>query len=116
MVDTDEKEFDISPLFASNKTQDINAVRNFCLKNYISPKVFIDTQIYEEQAGSYTAVPFSIDYDTMKVTLGRPYKDNTNLYIAIYIDKNYMNDTLISINDFEKSRISDTKSDRKSYK
>lgn len=116
MLDPHETQFDISPLFLSNKTEDINAVRNWCIQNYISPAVFIDTLIYKEQAGSYTKVPYSIDYETMTVSLGEEYDDEYNIYIAIYIDKKYMNNTLVTINDFNKSRLSDTKSQRKQPK
>ena len=52
----------------------------------------------------------------MKVDLGQDLVDEQYLYIAIYIDKQYMNNTLVTINEFNKSRLSDTKIDRKSYK
>ena len=52
----------------------------------------------------------------MTVSLGEEYDEEYNIYIAIYIDKKYMNNTLITINDFNKSRLSDTKSDRKQPK
>ena len=116
MLDPHEMHFDVSPLFRSNKTEDINKVREWCLKNYISPNVFIDIQIYQEFGGDYRAVPFNFDYVNMKVDLGQDLEDEQYLYIAIYIDKQYMNNTLVTINEFNKSRLSDTKIDRKSYK
>lgn len=111
MLDPNEREFDISPLFLSNKTEDINSVKDFCLKNFLSPKVFIDIWIYEENGGAYTKVPFDIDFTKMIISLSKAYPDNTNIYIAIYIDKKFMNETLASINDFYKSRI-ETKADK----
>ena len=112
MLDPHETEFDISPLFKSNKTQDINKVKDFCNKNFISPKVFIDIKMYQEYAGSYREVPYGIDYDTMKVTLGQDLVEEQNLYIGIYIDKQYMNNVLTTLGEFEKTRLSDTKLDR----
>ena len=116
MLDPHETSFDISPLFKSNKTEDINAVKDFCIKNYISPNTFIDIQIYQEYAGDYRKVPFAFDYMNMIINLGQDLKEEQNLYIAIYIDKKYMNSTLTSINEFNNSRLSNTKVDRKDYK
>ena len=113
MLDEKESKFDVSPLFRSNKTEDIYAVITYCLKNFISPSSFIEIKIYEECGGSYVEVPFSIDYQYMEISLGKEYKDITNIYIGIYIDKKFMNNTLVSINDFYKSRISDSKNDKK---
>lgn len=112
MLDEHEKQFDISPLFKTNKTEDIDSVIKFCMKNFISPSCFIDIWIYDESEGSYFKAPFEMDWEKMEVLLGLDYPKDHNLYIAIYVDKKYMNDTLISINNFYKSRISDTKADK----
>ena len=115
MLDPHETSFDISPLFKSNKTEDINKVIDFCNKNYISPLTFIDIQIYREAAGNYIKVPFNFDYYKMGITLGEDLVDEQYLYIAIYIDKKYMNDTLSTLGEFQKTRLSDTKLERHSH-
>lgn len=109
MTDDHEMEFDIHQMFLSNKTEDIRKVINYCIANHISPKVFIDTHIYRECGGSYVRVPCELEYRSMNevvVKLGEDLGDAQYLYLGIYIDMKFMNETLITVNEFEKDRMS----------
>ena len=109
MIDAHEKEFDIHTMFLSNKTEDIRKVINYCISHYISPKTFIDTHIYQDIGGVYTRIPCELEYqskDKVLVKLGIDIPDEQYLYLGIYIDMEFMNNTLVSINEFNKNRIS----------
>lgn len=106
-LDKDERVIDISPMYASNKTQDIMSVVNYCNKNFISPKCFIEVRVYQNKAGYYQQINIGLNYKTMEMTLTGEFDENEYIYIAIYIDMQYMNETLITLGNFYENRISD---------
>lgn len=106
MLDEGEKEIDISPMFESNQTMNIKRVIQFCKDNYLSPSCFIDVKMYQENGGQYRAVPFYMHYEsmTMELTTGG-YTEDSYLYIAVYVDMEYVNTTMVSINELYKKRM-----------
>lgn len=107
MIDDDEDVFDIHEMFLSNQTTDIRKVINYCIGKYISPKVFIELKIYRELGGDYVEVPCELEYrsqDEILVKLGQKMKSQY-LYIGIYIDMEFVNNTAIDINEFNKNRV-----------
>lgn len=108
MIDDNEDIFDIHEMFLSNQTTDIRKVINYCIGHYISPKVFIDLKIYKEMAGIYVDVPCELEYrsqDEILIKLGEKLKSQY-LYIGIYIDMEFVNNTAVDINEFKKDRLS----------
>lgn len=107
MTDKDEKEFDIHEMFLSNQTTDIRKAINYCISQYISPKIFIDFKLYRECGGDYISVPCELEYrsqDEIIVKLGIDLEPQY-LYIGIYIDMEYVNNTAITVNEFNKNRL-----------
>lgn len=107
MTDEGENMFDIHEMFLSNQTTDIRKVINYCIGQYISPKVFIDFKLYREAAGDYVAVPCELEYrsqDEILVKLGVELEPQY-LYIGIYIDMEFVNNTAITVNEFNKNRL-----------
>ena len=109
-----ETKIDMGEIFKTNKTEDIQRVIDWCLENYISPRAFIDMQVYMEQAGHYMRIPCGYHFQEMKLELGERYymDDKAFLYIGIYIDMKFLNETLITINDYYKSRLNRKKDKR----
>ena len=107
MIDDNEDVFDIHEMFLSNQTTDIRKVINYCIGKYISPKVFIDLKIYRELAGDYIVVPCELEYrsqDEILIKLGEKLPSQY-LYIGIYIDMEFVNNTAVDVNEFNKNRL-----------
>ena len=107
MIDDGEDVFDIHEMFLSNQTTDIRKVINYCIGQYISPKVFIDLKIYKELAGTYVTVPCELEYrsqDEILIKLGEKLPSQY-LYIGIYIDMEFVNNTAVTVNEFNKNRL-----------
>ena len=104
-LDEGEQNIDISPMFQSTKTQDIKQVIDWNLNNYISPRSFIDVKIYQDMAGSFQEIPFRIHFGSMTIELVTPAPDERYIYIAIYVDLGYVNNTLATITDMYEGRI-----------
>ena len=108
LLDLGEREFDISSMLVGTPTTNIARVINYNLDNFQSPKHFINIKLYKESAGSYVELPYDIDYKKMTITIrdtdSIKIKDDL-IYIAIYLDEGYMNDTLNMLNKAYKSRM-----------
>lgn len=74
-------------------------------KEYISPSVFIDIQVYLKDAGKTDdTVPISIDWDNYDIILPQ-YTTAQYFYLAIYIDRKYVNEKIVDITDAKNNRI-----------
>lgn len=84
-------DIDLRELFTSN-TDSINKVIEYCKKRYISPDIFIDIQVYDNMKPIKT----NIDWTNMKLFAPAGRVDDIS-YIAIYINLQYLNETIINM-------------------
>jgi hypothetical protein len=78
----------------------INDVLQYTIHNNINPAVFLDFKFYingRERA-------YSIDWNTLQCHIKEPI-DNLTTVIAVYIDKRYLNEVLINLENMNSSRI-----------
>lgn len=102
MCEKEEKEIDISPIL--NSGGNISKVIRFTLNNYISPNLFLDIKIYRGD-DKEKLIPFTMDYEKMIIQLKEPMEREEAIDIVIYGDKEYINNTMININNLKDSRI-----------
>ena len=57
MIDDGEDVFDIHEMFLSNQTTDIRKVINYCIGQYISPKVLAGVNYYNKISNDYFTCP-----------------------------------------------------------
>ena len=93
-LDLGQYDIDMAPLF--NGT-DIDTVAKYLLSSYKSPRSFMEVKIFREDAGYYREVWNSLDYQTYNLTLEAGLKEQM-LYIAVYVDKLYLNNILLQLN------------------
>ena len=89
-----ETYIDLSPIFEDRGN--INQVIQHSIKNGVSPDQFIDVEAYY---GDDIAkkVHFQMDYKEMKMMLDHPAYEEDTIVIAIYADKEYVNNTIITL-------------------
>ena len=95
-------EIDINEFFDGDIN--INRLIKDCNDKYISPSVFLDFKLFSNNK----EVPLSVDWETMKITsteLAEHFKSE----IVVYANKEYINDTIVTLDAAEKKRIKDTK-------
>ena len=95
-------EIDINEFFDGDIN--INRLIKDCNDKYISPSVFLDFKLFSNNK----EVPLSVDWETMKITsteLAEHFKSE----IVVYANKEYINDTIVTLDTAEKKRIKDTK-------
>lgn len=109
MCDKDEKFIDIKDLFPENTN--LGGLIKYSLSHFISPLHFMEIRIYKND---YTLklVRTKTDYKNMKVMINEDI-DEEVVYIVAYGDMKYINDTIISINEYDKTRIDIDKSNNK---
>lgn len=99
------KEIDITELFVapvdSMEGTSLNDLINESLGYCLSPSRFIDVAVYTNDMNIEGKLPIRIDWETRKIYLPENTL-NSYFYIAIYIDRLYMNDRIA-----EKNRIYD---------
>lgn len=82
---------------------DLNQIINYTKDCFINPAVFMDFRLFNNGV----SIPYAIDWVTLKCTTQVPIKNQITV-IAIYVDKNYINDSIININNNEDERITVT--------
>ena len=92
---------DMSEVFSGSTNLDI--VMKYNLKQFISPGSFIDIQVFRNDDRALK-VKTKMNYETKKLELLEEM-DEEVVYIAIYADRSYINDTIINIEELNKSRI-----------
>lgn len=105
MMDEGDQTIDISPMFKSTTTQDINKVIQYNKMNYISQSICIDIKMYQDNGVAFSEIPFRVHYDSMTLELTAPVRYDKYMYMAIYADTNYINTTLATIGELYKNRI-----------
>lgn len=101
LCDKGEKFVDMSEVFSGSTNLDI--VMKDSLKRFISPKSFIDIQVFRHDDRAMK-VKTEMDYETRKLMILEEV-DEEAVTIAIYADRQHINETIISLNEYGKSRI-----------
>jgi hypothetical protein len=102
MCDDGDTEIDISTLFAGNNV--LNKAITHDLTMGVSPSKYINIKIYRD-LDMYREVFFDIDWVNKKILFKEPEKEQY-LHIAIYVDREYINELEINLHDYNKNRIS----------
>lgn len=102
------KEIDISELFKAPIDTKINTSLDNLIQDsldiYISPSRFIDIAIYTNDMMINSKIPIKIDWKNRKIILVDRTR-NSYFYIAIYIDRLYMNERILEINRSYDNRV-----------
>lgn len=101
LCDKGEKFIDMKEVFSGNTNLDI--VMKYNLKHFISPQSFIDIQVFRNDDRALK-VKTKMDYETKRLNFLEDM-DNEVVYIAIYADRQYINETIINLQELRKSRI-----------
>lgn len=102
LCDKGEKFIDMSEVFSGNTNLDIVMEHN--LKNFISPKGFIDIKVFRNDDRALS-VKTEMDYETKRLIFLENMDEET-VYIVIYADREYINETISSLEEYKKYRIS----------
>jgi hypothetical protein len=86
----------------------VTRVLKRCMKLGISPESFIDVKVLHEEERPH-AVKYHMDYARLRIVLDEDVPYEQQFDIGIYADMNYVNNTMIDIDNLDKSRVSETK-------
>ena len=102
LCDPGEQVIDLSPIFKGSGN--FNRAIEYSLKNMVSPESFVDIRVYRSDD---VAKELNIDfnYETFQLMLPEPMKHEEAIDIAIYADKEYVNDVIISNDNILHNRI-----------
>jgi hypothetical protein len=101
-TDKGETKMDLSSIFAGNNS--ITAAINHDLTNGVSPSHFLEIKVYKDEDMAID-VPIDFDWKTKIAKFKEPQPEEI-LHIAIYNDKEYINELDIELNKMNDSRIS----------
>lgn len=109
LLDLEERKIDLTPLFSGT---DIKRVIDDCLSNFISPKCFMDITIYRlnEKTNKYDVLESKMDYQTMEISFEDDTLIDEYIYIAVYMDKEYKNNTINNLENVDKNRVNSNQS------
>ena len=102
LCDKGEKSIDLSPIL--NGEGNVCKVLEYSLKNGISPSSFLDIKVYTSDDKA-KLVPIYMNYETSTLYFERDM-DEEAIDIAIYVDKEYINNTISIIEKYNENRIS----------
>lgn len=102
LTDPGEREIDLGVIFKGNTN--LNIVMEYCLKNHISPAGFLEIKVYRSEDKA-KLVRTNMDF-AHKVLYLLDEVEEECLNIVIYGDAEYLNDTMISLENYNKTRIS----------
>ena len=102
LCDEGEQVIDLSSIFKGSGN--FNRAIEYSLKNMVSPDSFVDIRVYRSDD---LAKELNIDfnYETCQLMLPEPMKHEEAIDIAIYADKEYINDVIISNDNILHNRI-----------
>jgi hypothetical protein len=101
LCDKGEKFVDMKEVFSGNTNLDIAMEYN--LKQFISPLAFMDIQVFRNDDRA-CKVKVRMDFEEKKLYFLEDMDEET-VYIAIYADRKYVNETMTSLAEFGKTRI-----------
>ena len=110
-TDKDEEFMDLSSLFSGDNI--LTRTINHDLVNGISPDHFINIKVYTEN-DTAKMVPIKMDWNT-KIAYFRDPQPESVLDIAIYYDREYMNELNISLDSLNDNRVSVSELNKSGY-
>jgi hypothetical protein len=86
--------------------KDINIMRviQACNESYISPSVFLDFKVFNRNE-EYLC---DVDWENMTLTTRRPVEHILSDFV-VYLNKEFFNDSITTMDNAKKKRIKDTK-------
>lgn len=106
LCEPEEKEIDLKELF--NGQNNINKVIDYNKKNHISPYQFIEVKVFHSTDRA-KIINCTMDYENFKLYINDHIDKEEMIDIAFYYDRQYVNDTIISIEKYNESRIKSEK-------
>lgn len=101
LCDKGENFIDLTEVFSGNTNLDI--VMEYSLRNFISPQSFIDIQVFRNDDRA-CRVRTKMNFQTKHLDFLEEM-DEEAINIVIYADRQYINETIISLNEYNKTRI-----------
>lgn len=102
LCEKDETVIDLSELFEGNGN--VKDVLNYSLEQHINPKNFLEVVALRTEDVALM-IPYHIDYTKMRIILEKPLNQEEMINIVIYVDKRYINETKIVLENYQNSRI-----------
>lgn len=106
ICDAGEKEIDLSPIFNGN--HNLLKVMRYNLSNFISPDSFIEVKAYHNDDIAI-GIETKMDYQTGILHILSDIYEDENINIVVFADQFYVNDTMITIENYDKNRLSNIK-------
>ena len=104
----DEGKIDLNELFDKSE---FKAVLDYTKDQYISPSSYLDIRVYRNaqdwNPGLNPVIATHMDWENNTIVFDEIVPRDA-IYIAIYMDNSYYNDTIIKINEADKNRMSKT--------
>ena len=110
-ADKGEQYMDLSSLFTGDNI--LAKTINHDLVRGVSPNHFIDIKVYAENDIA-KMVPIEMDWNTKRAYFKR-YQDEDVLDIAIYYDREYINELNISMDNLQNNRVSEASVNKSGY-
>ena len=104
MATEGETEIDLSSFLSG--PGNVSIVYDDCLKHNISPKTFLDIHAYRKDTGTSFDANINLDVIHKKLQLEVPAIKDENICIACYYDHDYINDYIITLNNYKDNRLS----------
>ncbi len=101
LCEKEEKYADLSELFTGSTS--LHEVMDNCLKNFISPQSFIDVRAYRNSDNA-CIVHVKMDFESRKLLFLEDMDDEA-INIVVYADRQYINETTISLNNYNNTRL-----------
>jgi hypothetical protein len=104
MTDKNEKTIDISSIL--NGGGNITQVIDYTIKMGLDPRMFIDTKVYlSQQFDQARCVDIRVDYGKKIICLENPVDEELMLNLVFYADMKYVNESIITMNNINDTRI-----------
>jgi hypothetical protein len=104
MTDRNEKTIDISSIL--NGGGNITQVIDYSIKMGLDPRMFIDTRVYlSQQFDQARCVDIRVDYGKKIICLENPVDEELMLNLVFYADMKYVNESIITMNNINDTRI-----------
>ena len=102
LCDKDDQVIDLSPIFTSSGNY--NRVVKYCMDHFISPDSFTDIKVYRSDDIA-KELKCEMNYETFQLMLPYPMKREEAIDIAIYADKEFVNNVVINEDNIMHTRI-----------
>ena len=103
LCDEGDTEIDLTDLFTGDNV--LNRAITHDLTLGVSPKHFINVQVYDDLDLPRQAMKFDIDWGKKSIIFDDPQPEHV-VHISIYIDRAYLNELEVNLKDYNKNRLS----------